>query len=292
MRKNRTNTLEDRRTSMWGDVWKRLRRNKAAMLGLTLLGVIFLGALLAGVIGPEGYDHQVLQDRNLAPCLAHPFGTDGKGRDLLVRILYGARISLLIGFSAVIVSVSVGTVIGAAAAYYGDKVDNLLMRFIDVWMAIPSILLSIAIMAAFGSSIRNLVLAIAIGSIPGHARVVRSAVLSVKNQEFIEAAISNGASDFRIITRYILPNCMAPIIVQATMSVAKAILSASSLSFIGLGVTQPTPEWGAMLSVGRNVIRDYWWIITFPGLAIMMTIYGINLFGDGLRDAMDPRLKH
>ncbi len=278
--------------SMWRDVWKRLRRNKAAMFGLALLCIIFAGALLAGVIGPEGYDYQVLRDRNMPPCWAHPFGTDHAGRDILVRILYGARISLLIGFSAVIVSVSVGTVIGASAAYYGEKVDNLLMRFIDVWMAIPSILLSIAIMAAFGSSIQNLVLAIAIGSIPGHARVVRSAVLSVKNQEYIEAAISNGASDFRIITRYILPNCMAPIIVQATMSVAKAILSASSLSFIGLGVTQPIPEWGAMLSVGRNAIRDYPWIITFPGLAIMTAIYGINLFGDGLRDALDPRLKH
>lgn len=286
------NNLTSSKSSMWLDVWRRLRRNRAAMFGLALLCLVFLGALLAGVIAPEGYDAQVLQDRNMPPCWAHPFGTDHAGRDILGRILYGARISLLIGFSAVIVSVSVGTVIGATAAYYGKTVDNLLMRFIDVWMAIPSILLSIAIMAAFGSSIQNLVLAIAIGSIPGHARIVRSAVLSVKNQEFIEAAISNGASDFRIITRYILPNCMAPIIVQATMSVAKAILSASSLSFIGLGVTQPVPEWGAMLSVGRNAIRDYPWIITFPGLAIMITIYGINLFGDGLRDAMDPRLKH
>jgi len=166
------------------------------------------------------------------------------------------------------------------------------MRFIDIWMSLPSILLAISVMAALGSSINNLVIAIAISSIPGHARIVRSAVLSVKNQEFIEAAISNGASDFRIITRYILPNCLAPIIVQATMSVAKAILSASSLSFIGLGVQQPVPEWGAMLSAGRTYIRDYPWIITFPGLAIMITIYGINLFGDGLRDALDPRLKN
>ncbi|HCJ58439.1 MAG TPA: ABC transporter permease [Clostridiaceae bacterium] len=278
--------------SMWSQAWKRLKRNKTAMFGLALLILVVLGAIFAGVVAPEGYDAQNLRNRFIAPSASHIFGTDQYGRDILVRVLYGARISLSVGFSAVVLSVTIGTIIGAYAAYYGKNVDNILMRFIDIWMAIPNILLAISVMAALGASVNNLVIAIAIGAIPGHARIVRSAVLSVINQEFIEAAVSNGASDFRIITRYILPNCLAPIIVQATMSVAKAILSASSLSFIGLGVQQPIPEWGAMLSVGRTYIRDYPWIITFPGLAIMITIYGINLFGDGLRDALDPRLKH
>lgn len=281
-----------KKNTMRSEIWIRLKRNKTAMFGLFLLLLVILGALLAGVVAPEGYDAQNLRDRFIAPNASHIFGTDQYGRDIFARVLYGARISLSIGFSAVILSVTVGTIIGAYAAYYGKHVDNILMRFIDIWMAIPNILLAISVMAALGASINNLVIAIAIGAIPGHARIVRSAVLSVKNQEFIEAAVSNGASDFRIITRYILPNCLAPIIVQATMSVAKAILSASSLSFIGLGVQQPVPEWGAMLSVGRTYIRDYPWIITFPGIAIMTTIYGINLFGDGLRDALDPRLKH
>ncbi len=280
-----------KRRSSWTDMLRRLYRNKTAMFGLFLLCLVFLGAAVAPIIAPEGYDNQVYTQLFVAPCWEHPFGTDHLGRDILARVLYGAQISLLIGFSAVAVSVTFGTLLGAASAYYGGWLDNLLMRFVDVWMSIPNILLAIALMSALGGSVGNLIFAIAIGAIPDYARIVRGAVMTVKNQEYVEAAISNGASDWRIVTRYILPNCMAPIIVQATMSVAKAILSAASLSFIGLGVQQPIPEWGAMLSAGRAYIRDYWWIITFPGLAIMMTIYGINLFGDGLRDALDPRLK-
>ena len=275
----------------WGDVWKRLKRNKAAVIGMCILFLIVFCAIFADVLAPEGYDAQVYTQRFVKPCLKFPCGTDQYGRSILSRMIHGSRISLIVGFSAVVVSMSFGTVIGAVAGYYGKTVDNILMRAIDIMMAIPNILLAIAVCAALGSGTRNLVIAIAIGAIPGHARVVRSAVLSVRNQEYVEAAISNGASDARIIARYILPNCMAPIIVQSTMSVAKAILSASSLAFIGLGIQQPVPEWGAMLSAGREYIRDYWWVITFPGLAIMLTIYGINLFGDGLRDALDPRLK-
>ena len=218
-------------------------------------------------------------------------GTDHYGRSILSRILYGGRISLLVGICAVALSVTMGTVLGSIAGYYGGVVDNVIMRIVDVMMAIPNILLAIAICAALGNGLQNMIFSIAISSVPGYARVVRSAVLSVRNQEYIEAAVSNGAGDIRIIFKYILPNCLAPIIVQATMRVASAILSASSLAFIGLGVQQPIPEWGAMLSAGRPYFRDYWWVITFPGLAIMMTIYGINLFGDGLRDALDPRLK-
>lgn len=271
--------------------WKRLRNNKRAMIGLFILLAIIFGAVFAGVLAPEGYDHQDYAVRLLKPCKEYLLGTDQFGRSILSRILYGGRISLVVGFCAVALSVSVGTIIGSLAGYYGGAIDNISMRIMDVMMAIPNILLAIAVCAALGNGIQNMVFAIAICAVPGHARVVRSAVLSARNQEYIEAAISNGASDFRIIFRYILPNCLAPIIVQATMSVAKAILSASSLAFIGLGVQQPIPEWGAMLSARRPFFRDYWWIITFPGLAIMLTIYGINLFGDGLRDALDPRLK-
>lgn len=277
--------------SQYYDAWIRLRRNKRAMVGLFILTVIILGAVFAGVLAPEGYDNQNYAVRTLKPCKEYLFGTDQFGRSILSRILYGGRISLVVGFCAVILSVSAGTLVGSIAGYYGGTIDNLFMRAMDVMMAIPNILLAIAVCAALGNGIQNMVFAIAICAIPGHARVVRSAVLSARNQEYIEAAISNGASDFRIIFRYILPNCLAPIIVQATMSVARAILSASSLAFIGLGVQQPVPEWGAMLSAGRSFFRDYWWIITFPGLAIMLTIYGINLLGDGLRDALDPRLK-
>jgi len=278
--------------SQFREAWKRLRRNKRAMVGLFILITIMLGAVFAGVLAPEGYDNQDYSVVLQAPSLKYLMGTDHYGRSILSRILYGGRISLLVGICAVALSVSIGTVLGSVAGYYGGAVDNVIMRIVDVMMAIPSILLAIAICAALGNGLQNMIFAIAISSVPGYARVVRSAVLSVRNQEYIEAAVSNGAGDMRIIFRYILPNCLAPIIVQATMRVASAILSASSLAFIGLGVQQPVPEWGAMLSAGRPYFRDYWWVITFPGLAIMLTIYGINLFGDGLRDALDPRLKH
>ncbi len=277
--------------SLWSDAWRRLKKNRAAMLGMAVLAALIFCAVFADVIAPAGYDDQVLSRRFQPPSFAFPCGTAHLGRDIFSRIIHGSRISLEVGFFAVLLSVAAGSVFGSLAAYYGKAIDNVLMRVIDVMMAIPSILLSISVCAALGAGTRNMIIAIAISSIPGYARVVRSAVLSVKNQEFVEAAVSNGASDARIIFRYILPNCMAAIIVQATMSVAKAILSASSLSFIGLGIQQPIPEWGAMLAVGRAYIRNYWWIITFPGLAIMVTIYAINLFGDGLRDALDPRLK-
>ena len=280
-----------KKNSQWKYTFKRLKKNKAAIIGLILLIILMLGAILADFIAPYGYDDQLLSRRFQAPSIQFPFGTDNLGRDIFSRVLHGSRISLQVGLFSVLLSVAIGTIIGSISGYYGKIVDNLLMRFIDIMMSMPRILLAIAICAALGTGIRNLIIAIAIGSIPEFSRIVRGSVLALKNQEFIEAAISNGASDIRIIIKYILPNCMAVIIVQATMSVAKAILSASSLSFIGLGVQQPIPEWGAMLSVGRSYIRNSWWIITFPGLAIMMTIFAINLFGDGLRDSLDPRLK-
>jgi peptide/nickel transport system permease protein len=189
------------------------------------------------------------------------------------------------------ISCILGIILGCIAGYYGKIVDNVLMRVIDVMLSIPNVLLAVSIVAALGTSFFNLMLAIGLGAVPGYARIVRAAILSVKEQEYIEAARSNGAGDWWIVTRHILPNCMAPLIVQATMSIATSILSAAGMSFIGLGIMPPTPEWGSMLASGRSYIRDYWFIVTFPGLAIMLTIFSINLLGDGLRDALDPRLK-
>ena len=273
------------------EIFKRFKRNRMAVFGLVVIILLILCALFPSVIAPYGYDDQNLSEQFIAPCLAHPFGTDNFGRDILSRVIYGCRISLLIGLISVSISCVLGVMLGCIAGYYGNKVDNLVMRFIDIMLAIPQMLLAMSIVAALGIGTENLILAIAIGSVPGYARIVRGSILSVKGQEFIEAARSIGASDFRIITRHIVPNCLAPIIVQATMSIASAILSTASMSFIGLGIEPPTPEWGSMLSAGRAYLRDHWFVVTFPGVAIMLTVFAFNLFGDGLRDALDPKLK-
>lgn len=273
------------------DIWRRFLKNKAAVLGLVIVAILTLCALFPGVIAPYSYDKQILSDRFISPCLAHPFGTDDFGRDIFSRIVYGARISLTIGIASVSFSCVLGIILGSISGYYGSVVDNLLMRFLDIMLAIPNILLAMSIVAAMGNGFTNLIIAIGIGAIPGYGRIVRASVLAEKEKEYVEAARATGATDFKIIVRHILPNCMAPIIVQATMSIATAILSAASLSFIGLGIEPPTPEWGAMLSSGRAYIRDYWYVVTFPGLVIMITVFAFNLLGDGLRDALDPRLK-
>ena len=273
------------------EIFKRFKRNRMAVFGLVVIILLILCALFPSVIAPYGYDDQNLSEQFIAPCLAHPFGTDNFGRDILSRVIYGCRISLLIGLISVSISCVLGVILGCIAGYYGNKVDNLVMRFIDIMLAIPQMLLAMSIVAALGIGTENLILAIAIGLVPGYATIVRGSILSVKGQEYIEAARSIGASDFRIITRHIVPNCLAPIIVQATMSIASAILSTASMSFIGLGIEPPTPEWGSMLSAGRAYLRDHWFVVTFPGVAIMLTVFAFNLFGDGLRDALDPKLK-
>ena len=273
------------------EIFKRFKKNRMAVFGLVVIILLILCALFPSVIAPYGYDDQNLSEQFIAPCLAHPFGTDNFGRDILSRVIYGCRISLLIGLISVSISCVLGVMLGCIAGYYGNKIDNLVMRFIDIMLAIPQMLLAMSIVAALGIGTENLILAIAIVSVPGYARIVRGSILSVKGQEFIEAARSIGASDFRIITRHIVPNCLAPIIVQATMSIASAILSTASMSFIGLGIEPPTPEWGSMLSAGRAYLRDHWFVVTFPGVAIMLTVFAFNLFGDGLRDALDPKLK-
>ncbi len=293
---NNTNTnsitTTNKKRSQWLDVWMRLVKNKSAMFGLFIIFLLFFCAIFADVIAPYGIDDQNLKKMLLTPSSEFPFGTDNFGRDILSRIIYGSRISLLVGFVAVSISMIVGGAFGAIAGFFGGKLDNFIMRAMDILLAIPSILLAISIVSALGPGLVNVMIAVGISSIPSYARIVRASVITLKDQEFVEAARAVGTSNFRIITKHIIPNALAPIIVQATLGVAGAILSAAGLSFIGLGIQPPTPEWGAMLSAGRQYIRDYPHITMFPGLVIMITIFGLNLFGDGLRDALDPRLKN
>ena len=225
------------------------------------------------------------------PSGAHWLGTDEFGRDILARLIHGARVSLKVGILAVGLSIIVGGILGAISGFYGGTIDNIIMRAMDIFLAVPSILLAIAIVSALGPSMINLMIAISVSSVPTYARIVRASVLSIRDQEFIEAAKAIGASNTRIIFKHIIPNALAPVIVQGTLGVANAILSIAGLSFIGLGIQPPAPEWGSMLSGGRQYLRYAWWVTTFPGLAIMITILSLNLLGDGLRDALDPRLK-
>lgn len=275
----------------WSNTLKRIKKDKSAMFGLFIIGILFICAIFPSYIAPYGYDDQDYSAKFIFPNAKHIMGTDNFGRDIFSRIIYGARISIQIGFIAVSLSAIIGGFLGAVAAFYGGKVDNYIMRFIDILLAVPGTLLAISIAAALGPGLFNMMIAVGIGGVPTYSRIVRASILTIKEQEFVEAARAVGASDTRIIFRHMLPNSLAPIIVQATLGVAGAILAAAGLSFIGLGIQPPTPEWGSMLSAGRQYIRDYWYIVTFPGLTIMLTVYAINLFGDGLRDALDPRLK-
>lgn len=284
----------NKKRSQWAEVWRRLRKNKMAMIGLTIIVVLVLLAVFADFIAD--YDDVVvkqdLKNRLQGPSKSHILGTDEFGRDIFARMIHGARVSLQVGLLAVSLSILLGGTLGAIAGYYGGKLDNTIMRIMDVFLAVPSILLAIAIVSALGPSLFNLMLAISISSVPSYARIVRASVLSIRDQEFIEAARAIGANDFRIILKHIIPNALAPVIVQGTLGVAGAILSTAGLSFIGLGIQPPAPEWGSMLSGGRQYLRYAWHVTTFPGLAIMITILALNLVGDGLRDALDPRLKH
>jgi len=294
------NIIENKKErSLWQEAWRRFKKNKAAMAGIIFLVILGLCALSTLIIdistdGQIYNDYVIKQDmrnRLQPPSISHPFGLDEFGRDMLLRMIWGARYSLFLGVIAIASSVVLGGTLGAVAGYY-KKIDNFIMRFMDILLAIPSTLLSIAIVAALGPSIVNLLIAICVSYIPTFARIVRASVMTIKDQEFIEAAKAVGASDLRIIFKYIIPNSLAPIIVQATLGVAGAILSIAGLSFIGLGIEPPLPEWGAMLSNARTYIRDSWHITTIPGVGIMLTILALNLVGDGLRDALDPRLKN
>lgn len=283
----------NKKRSQWREVWRMLKKNKMALVGLGILVILVLLALFADVIAD--YDTVVIK-QNLAnrlkgPSAEHWLGTDEFGRDIFARLVHGARVSLKVGIIAVGISIILGGILGALAGFYGGRIDNIIMRIMDVFLAVPSILLAIAIVSALGPSIINLMVAISISSVPRYARIVRASVLSIRDQEFVEAARAIGANNARIIFRHIIPNSLAPVIVQGTLGVASAILSTAGLSFIGLGIQPPAPEWGSMLSGGRQYLRYAWWVTTFPGVAIMITILSLNLLGDGLRDALDPRLK-
>ena len=280
-----------KKKSIWMDVWRRLRKNKAAMFGLGIVTTLVLMAIFADVIAPYTYAEQNLGNVRATPSGEHWLGTDEVGRDILSRIIHGSRISLQVGALVIIFSVATGGILGSIAGFYGGLVDNIIMRFTDIILAIPNLLLAIAVLAALGNSLRNVVIAVSIGSMPQYARILRASVLTLRDQEFVEAARASGANDFRLITRHIVPNALAPIIVQATLGVASAILVVAGLSFLGIGLTPPSPEWGAMLSTGRNFITQSPHLTIFPGLAIMIVILGLNMFGDGLRDALDPKLK-
>jgi peptide/nickel transport system permease protein len=291
----------EKKRSQWIDIWKRFRRNPVGMVGLFIVLVLILTAIFADVISPAiddpflgrvpAYEFQDLTNRHAFPNRENFFGTDNFGRDIFDRVIHGSRISLLVGFVVVGISMIAGVVLGTLAGYYGRVTDSVIMRVADIMLAIPGILLAISIAAALGTGLVNVMIAVGISSIPIFIRQVRSSVLTVREQEFIEAAHAIGCKDFRIMFSHILPNCMAPVIIRATMGMASAILSAAALSFIGLGIEPPTPEWGAMLSDGNRFIRDHWPSTVFPGVAIALVVFGLNMLGDGLRDALDPRLK-
>ncbi len=273
------------------NVWTRLRRDKAAMLGLAVIILIILAGIFADVICPYRYDKPDYDAIFEYPSLRHLMGTDQLGRDIFSRVIYGTRISLSIAFASVCISLTVGVTIGVTAAYFGGVYETVIMRFMDGVMAIPSLLLAIAVSSAMGRGSIQSAIAIAIANIPTFARVGRASVMTVKGMEYVEAAQSIGAGNRRIILKHILPNALSPIFVQATLAIVNAILTIAMLSFIGLGIEPPTPEWGSMLSQGREYIRDFWPVVTFPGVMIMITVSAFNVLGDGLRDALDPKLK-
>lgn len=281
-----------RKRSKLGDIWHHFRKNKGAMTGLIILAVMFAVALTIDFwLDPEKIIGQNIANKLQAPNARHWFGTDEMGRDMFWRVVYGSRYSLAIGFVAVIVSLVVGVPLGAIAGYYGGKIEGIIMRVTDIFSAIPSILMGVVIVSILGGSTINLMIAVGVSSVPNFVRITRAAVLTVKNEEYVEAARALGKTDMYIIANHILPNCLSPIIVQTTLRVASAIVSASSLSFLGLGIKPPSPEWGALLTAGKSYIRNYSYLCLYPGLAIMITVLAFNMVGDGLRDAMDPKLK-
>lgn len=273
------------------EAWRRLKMNRAAICGLAVIVVLVTSALLAPWVAPYDPSKMDVRARLQGPSLKHVLGTDNFGRDIFSRIVYASRISLVIGFVAVGIGAVFGGITGAVSGYFGRGLDSLLMRVMDVLLSIPQIILAIAIVGAMGASLLNLMIAVGISVLPRYARLVRASAMSLRDLEFIEAARAAGASDLRIILQNIIPNCMAPLIVLSTLGVAQAILSAATLSFLGLGIQPPTPEWGSMLSDGRQFLRNAPHITIFPGLAIVIVVMALNMLGDGLRDALDPKLR-
>jgi ABC-type dipeptide/oligopeptide/nickel transport system permease subunit len=292
--------------SLWQITWRRLFKRKSALVGLIILGILIFVALTAQWIAPYDPIQVLLGVEDVksrqAPCIhllgcpadqpQHLMGIDGNVRDQFSRLLYGARLSLMVGFSTVTFAIIIGTVLGALSGYFGGWVDNVIMRTMDVLLAFPSLLLAIAIVTVLGPGLINALLAIGIVSIPAYARVVRASVLSVREMDYVSATRALGGNSFQILFQRIMPNALTPLIVQGTLGIATAILDAAALSFLGLGAQPPTPEWGSMLGAERNQVFTAPHLVFYPGLAIMLTVLAFNLLGDGLRDALDPRLAH
>lgn len=287
------NNQVGKKRSRFKETWRRLKKNRNAMIGLALILIIIFAALIAPLI--FDYETQVIQqnipERLQGPSLQHLFGTDYLGRDILARIMYGARTSLLIGAVSCMICCTTGVLLGAIAGFFGGRVDDVIMRFFDILLAIPSTLMAIVLVAAFGTSLFNIIIAVGLPTMPQYVRITRASVMMIKQQEYVEAARAVGATNFQIIRMHILPNCLAPVLVQATLRVATVIADAAGLAFLGLGIPAPRPDWGGMLAAGRDFLRDHPHTVLFPGLAIMLTILALNLLGDGLRDALDPKLK-
>ena len=286
------NEAYSKRRSKFGDIVHRLKKNKAAMFSVFVLIIIILVALFGKYIAPYPYD---LQDYSLSfakPSREHLLGCDQLGRDILSRLIYATRQSLQLGILATCIAAVCGITLGCIAGYFGGWVDTIIMRFLDIYQSIPMFLLCVTLAAVMGPSLRNAVLAIGISTVPLPARLMRASILTVRGQEYIEAARMSNASGLRIVMSHIIPNAIAPVIVSITMTVGMNILSGASLSYIGLGAQPPIPEWGSMVADARNIMRDHAILATYPGICIMITVLACNLLGDGLRDALDPRLKN
>lgn len=287
------NRTKSRTREQLSEFWRRFRKNRSAVIGLVLLILLVGMALFADVIVPYSRCvEQVGTERLQSPSSEHFFGTDEFGRDLFARVVHGSRYSLFIGVATSLMALVIGAVLGASAGYFGGMVDNIICRIVDVFMCVPPILLSLAVVAALGTSMRNLIIAITISCIPGNVRLIRSVVLTVAEQDYVDVARSYGTSNARIIFRYVLPNAMGPIIVNTTMAISDMILSAAGLSFIGMGIQPPSPEWGALLSAAQDYIFTSPYLLFFPGIFILLSSLSFNLVGDGLTDALDPKLKN
>jgi len=287
------NKKQVKRRTRAQEIWHRLLQNKGAVIGMIFLTVLVLAAALSPVIFDYETDviGQNISERLMHPCKAHPFGTDEVGRDLFARVIYGARYSLAIGVGAVLLGLCVGLVTGSLAGFYGGIIDSILMRAIDIFYSIPNIMTAVVIVSVLGTSTFNLIIALAFSCASSFGRIVRAQVMTIRDQEYVESSYAMGLPTWKIILKHILPNCLSPIIVQVTLLIGSTIISASSLSFLGIGIPAPSPEWGALLSAGRSHIRDASYMCVIPGLAVMFTVLALNLLGDGLRDALDPKLK-
>ncbi|MFV0527661.1 MAG: ABC transporter permease [Lachnospiraceae bacterium] len=281
-----------KRQSQLKETLRRLFKNKLSVAGLVIILILVFVAVFADWLMPYDYAQQDYKSMFLSPgSPGHILGTDDVGRDILSRLIYGSRLSLQMGFFAVAISAVLGDLLGAIAGYFGGVVDDIIMRFLDIYQAVPTLVLCIALAAVLGAGLENAIIAIGIANAPWHARLIRGSIMQVRDSEYVEAARAINAGSRRIILRHILPNILAPTIVQITMDLGNAILNAATLSFIGLGAQVPLPEWGAMLSAGREYMRDYGYMVLLPGICIILTVLSLNLLGDGLRDALDPRLK-